>query len=210
MNGNKVKKELKKSITILVPAGLVLADIFDKVNELAKKYELAVYLSTAQNIRILNVQDENEEAIKAELQKVGAELKGPGKFPLPRVCVGESYCKLGLVDTMALSDRILAKYKSREPVKPKFKIAIAGCPASCSNVLTTDIGIKATKSGYEVYVGGKGGASPKVGLRIAKGVDEERVFEIIDQLIDFHAGKPGTKMRMAKLLSDPDFPFAEV
>lgn len=210
MNENKVKKELKKSLTILIPSGLVPAVVLDKVNELVKKYDLAVYLSTMQNLRLLNVQEGTEEAIKEELRKIGVELKGPGKFPLPRVCVGSNYCKLGLVDTMALSDAILAKFKKKAPVKPKFKIAISGCPASCSNILTTDIGIKATKSGFEVFVGGKGGACPKVGLRIAKGADEDKVLEIIDQLVDLHDKKAGTKMRMAKLLGDPDFPFSEV
>lgn len=210
MNDNKVNKELKKSLTILIPSGLVPASILDKVNELAKRYNLAIYLSTAQNIRLLNVQDNDEDAIKEELMKIGAELKGPGKFPLPRVCVGLHHCNLGQIDTMALSDKILERYKSRPFTKPKIKIAIAGCPASCSNVLATDIGIRATKSGLEVYVGGKGGAQPKVGLRIAKGADEEKVLEIIGQLVDLHDAKAGKKMRMAKLLSDPDFPFTEV
>jgi NAD(P)H-nitrite reductase large subunit len=95
-------------------------------------------------------------------------------------------------------------------MKPKIKIAISGCPASCSNVLTTDIGIKATRSGYEIHVGGKGGAHPTVGKRIATGIDEGKVLEMIGRLLDLHDKKAGTKMRMAKLLSDPEFPFSEV
>lgn len=211
MNQNNVKKELKRSLTILIPAGLLLAEIQDKVSELRKKYNLGVYLSTAQNIRLLDIKsDDDLQAIKDELLAIGAQLKGPGKFPLPRVCVGSQYCNLGLVDTMALSDKILAKFGSRTNVKPKFKIAIAGCPASCSNVYTTDIGIKATTSGYQVYVGGKGGAAPKVGRRIAKGLDDDKVLDIISAIVDLHDQKAGKKMRMSKLVSDPDFPYEEV
>ena len=210
MNTNKVKNQLKKSLTILTPAGLVSAVILNKVNDLVKRYELGVYLSTAQNIRLLDIKEQDEQAIKDELHGAGVSLKGPGKFPLPRVCVGSNYCNLGLVDTMALSDTILTKFADKGPFKPKFKIAVAGCPASCSNITMTDIGIKATSSGFDLYVGGKGGPKPTIGRRIGRGIDEERVIEVIAELVAFHDRKAGKKMRMSKLLNDPEFAFPEV
>jgi dissimilatory sulfite reductase (desulfoviridin) alpha/beta subunit len=210
MNQSNVKKELKKSLTILVSAGVVPAAIQKKVFELTQKYNLGLYLSTAQNIRLLNIEDNDEPAIRDELQSAGAQLKGPGKFPRPRVCVGEKYCNLGIIDTLSLSEKIMAYFEDQDPVKPKFKIAIAGCPALCSNSLLTDIGIKATRSGYELFVGGKGGPSPKIGRRIARGMDEEKLLEMMKEVVDLHTMKAGKKMRMAKLLNDPEFPFAEV
>ena len=111
---------------------------------------------------------------------------------------------------MALSQKILAAFKDKGPVKPKFKIAISGCPAACSDALLADIGIKATRSGFEVYAGGKGGPFPKVGRRIAKGADEEAVLGIIERLIAFHDQKTEKKQRFAKLMEEPDFPFPEV
>ncbi len=201
---------LKKSITILLPAGLVPSELFSLVNELAHKYKLGVYLSTAQNIRLLDVQDEDEEDIKAVLIKAGAVLKSPGKFPIPRICVGSSYCKLGLVDTVDLTRKIMDKFNSRTSVKPKFKIAISACPASCSNPMMTDIGIKMTKGGFDVYAGGKGGPKPKVGRRIAKGAELAAVLVVMEKLVDFHALKTDKKQRMVKLLDEPDFPFAEI
>lgn len=206
---NAMEKSLAKSLTVLVPDGLVAGAIFNKIHELVAKYGLAIYLSTMQNIRLLNISDQDEAAIKAELTAAGAELKGPGRFPLARVCVGSAYCTLGLVDTFALSRKLRQKFQGRM-AKPKYKIAIAGCPASCSNALITDIGIKATRGGYEVYAGGKGGASPKVGLRIAKGLDEAKVLEVVEALVNFHEQKTEKKQRMSKLVSEPDFPFAEV
>jgi len=210
VNKPNVKNQLKKSLTVLTPSGLVSTDILNKINEIAQRYELSVYLSTAQNIRLLNVKDADEEAIKQELTALGVTLKGPGKFPLPRICVGSNYCNLGLVDTMALSDKIMAAFADGGPFKPKFKVALAGCPASCSNVILTDIGVKATKSGFEVYAGGKGGPKPVAGRRIAKGVDEDKVVDIIKDLVAFHNEKAGKKMRFAKLMEDPEFAFPEV
>nr|MBF0220971.1 nitrite reductase [Desulfobulbaceae bacterium] len=200
----------KKSMTILIPEGLVPLATLNAVNDLVEKYGLQVYLSTAQNLRILNFKDEDEEAIKKALASVGAVFKGPGKFPLPRVCVGENYCKLGVVDTFALSKKITAKFGGRTGVKPKFKIAVSGCPASCAGTHTTDIGVKATRSGYEIYVGGKGGAIPRTGRRIAKGADEFKVLEVIERVVDFHDQHTTKKQRMSKVIDLPDFPYPEV
>lgn len=198
-----------KSVTVLISEGIVPAEILNKVNELAARYQLKVYLSTMQNIRILDIREEEEEEIKNALLAVGAKFKAPGQFPLPRVCVGKSYCKLGLVDTFSLSEKIVNQFKGRTKVKPKLKIAVSGCPASCSNSLVADIGVKATRSGFDIYAGGKGGAAPQKGQRVARSVDENQVIEIITQLVDFHDQKTGKKQRMSKLLNEPDFPFKE-
>lgn len=203
-------KSVSKSLTVLIPEGVVPGPLLNLVGELVRQYRLGLYLSTAQNLRLLDVREEDEPAIRAALVGVGAELKGPGKFPKPKICVGGRYCSLGLVDTMALSRKILATFKDKGPVKPKFKIAIAACPASCSDALLADIGIKATRSGFELFVGGKGGPFPKIGRRIAKGVDEEQVLGMIARLVAFHDEKTEKKQRFAKLVEEPDFPFSEV
>jgi NAD(P)H-nitrite reductase large subunit len=173
-----------------------------------KEKGYGVYLSTVQNLRITGLSEEDLPGVKAALQAVGAEIKAPGRFPKPKVCVGKPYCNLGLVDLAALADHIRERFGDRTEVKPKFKIAMAACPASCSNALLADIGVIATRSGYDIYSGGKGGTRPRVGVRIVRGADEERVLEAIEQLVDFHHRKTGKKQRMFKLLEDPEFPFA--
>lgn len=209
MQKEKESKEAFGSLTILLPGGRLPAELLAAVNELAGRYGFSLYLSTAQNLRLTGIREQDLGPIREALAVHGAEFKGPGKFPLPKICVGKESCNLGLIDTFLLSDRILARFGSRANVKPKFKIAIAGCPASCSGALLTDIGIVATRSGFDIYVGGKGGAFPKVGRKILKGVAEEEVLAVIERLVDFHDAKTPTKQRMGKLLDDPEFPFPE-
>lgn len=198
----------KKSVTILLPAGRLPLNLLRVVDDLVGRLDLTLYLTTLQNVRVMGIPADKLDEVKAELARGGATFKGPGLFPLPRICIGSADCKLGLVDTAALSHRIMERFGNRTNVKPKFKIALAGCPASCSGALLTDIGVLATRAGYDIYAGGKGGAQPRVGRRIVRQADEKRVLEVIAQLADFHAAKTGTKQRMGKLLDDPDFPFA--
>ena len=161
-------------------------------------------------MRLVDVPENVAEDVKKELAKLGAEFKGPGKFPVPRVCVGKGHCNLGLIDTESLSRKILDKFAGREKTKAKFKIAIAGCTLCCSGVKNSDIGIMATREGFEVFAGGKGGPFPKIGVRIERMADEQRVLEVVAELVTFHDQKTETKQRIHKLLGDPEFPFKEI
>ncbi len=195
-------------LTIMLPGGIVPPEILAKVSELAGKYGFGVYVSTAQNLRLINIAEEHLDAIRNELAAAGAVFKGPGRFPLARVCIGAVNCNLGIADTIALAMRIHERFGSREKVKPKFKIAISGCPAACSGAMLTDIGIVATRAGFDLHVGGKGGPKPRVGRRVLKGVSEGEILDAIETLVEFHDRKTGKKQRFSKLLDEPDFPFS--
>jgi len=201
--------EEKVSITILLPGGRLPLDIMETALGLAKKYKLGIYLSTLQNLRLLDVPASLLDEIKKPLADLGAEFKAPGRFPIPRVCVGRDYCKLGLIDTEALSRKILAHFAGRKKTKAKLKIAIAACAMGCPGIGTSDIGIVATRNGYDIFAGGKGGTYPKISRRIRRDVNKDEVMKTLDALIEFHDRKTATKQRMFKLLDDPDFPFSE-
>ncbi|MFZ5775394.1 MAG: nitrite reductase [Thermodesulfobacteriota bacterium] len=196
-------------LTILLPAGRLPLDIMAKASELANQYGLEVYLSTAQNLRLMGIQEADLPAIRDALAALGAQFKGPGRFPIPRVCIGKRDCTMGIGDPEGMSALILARFGSRAKTKQKFKIAISGCTLACSGVLTTDIGLMATRNGYDIYVGGKGGPNPKVGRRIMRGATEEQALEVIQALVDFHDRHTETKQRMIKLIDHPDFPYRE-
>jgi sulfite reductase beta subunit-like hemoprotein len=194
-------------ITVLLPAGRLPLDLMAKAHDVAEKYGLGIYLSTAQNLRLLDVPEECVDEVKKELSVVGADFKGPGKFPLPRVCVGETHCKLGVIDTAEFSNHIMERFEGRPKTKPKFKIAVSGCVLCCSGVKTTDIGINASRVGFDVYVGGKGGPNPKVGRRILHGVDEGTVLDAVEKIVEFHHTMSMQKQRMRKLIDHSEFPY---
>jgi len=200
----------EKSLTLMLPAGRLPLQLMAKAQEVAERYGLGIYLSTAQNLRLTGVRDEDVDAVKNELAPLGAVFKAPGKFPLPKVCVGKPSCNMGVIDPADLSARILERFGDRANVKPKFKIAISGCILSCSGALLVDIGVIATRNGYDLYVGGKGGPYPKMGRRILRDVGETEILDAIGKLVDFHDAKTAKKQRMVKLIDEPDFPFAGV
>ena len=115
---------------------------------------------------------------------------------------------MGVIDPAELSARILERFGARTNVKGKFKISISGCILNCSGALLADIGVVATRKGYDLYVGGKGGPYPKVGRRILRDVSEAELLDAIGSMVDFHDVKTAKKQRLVKLLNDPDFPVS--
>ncbi len=204
MNGEKQR------LTILLPAGRLPLPVMAKAYELAQRYGLEVYLSTAQNLRLMGLGEDEMACAKAELAPLGVDFKGPGKFPIPRVCIGSRDCSAGVQDPEELSRLILDHFRGRGPFKPKLKIAISGCPFCCSGVKTTDIGVMGSKKGFDIYVGGKGGPNPVIGRRIVRDADADRVIAAIATLVAYHDRKTPKKQRMARLLTEPDFPFPEL
>jgi len=207
---NAMSEKKKEKLTILASAGRLPLQLMEAVHNIAKQYDLDVYLTAAQNIRLTGIDQEQVEVIRQELTSAGARLKKAGIFSLPAVCTGPGQCKFAVVNPVELNDKILARFGQRENVKAKIKLAISGCNLCCSNAKLVDIGIIATRRGFEVYAGGKGGSQPKVGRRIARQVTADKVLDIIAELVDFHDRKTLKKQRMFKLLCDPEFPYQEI
>lgn len=197
-----------KSLTVVLSGGVLPLALLQAVNEIAAGFQrVGVYLTTIQNLRLTGIAEADVAEVRRRLIAAGADLKGPGRYPKPKVCAGIGSCNLGLVDTKALCDRIWGLFKDRTGFKPKLKVAIAACPASCSNATLADIGAVATRQGFDLYVGGKGGSRPQVGRRVLRGIDEDALVEAIVRLVAYHQEKTGQKQRMRKLIDEADFPF---
>ena len=126
MHGDKDKSG-PKTLTILLPGGSLPSKVLRKVDELTEKYSFDLYLSTAQNLRLYNIAESDLASIKDELTSFGARLKGPGMFPLPRICIGNSSCNLGQIDIGGdCSEHIGLKSGRQAPVNHHGEAAPTG------------------------------------------------------------------------------------
>jgi len=201
------KKPTTKSLTLLLPGGALPPALARTAAELAEEFGCGLYLTTVQNLRLVDVPAEAAAEVEERLVAAGADIKKPGRFPKLKICVGRPHCNLAQADSQDLARRLHERYGGRRGIKPKLKLAFAACPASCSNATLADIGIVATRKGYDLYVGGKGGGRPRVGRRVLKAVDADAILDAWGRLVDYHQEKTNKKQRMFKLLDEADFPF---
>jgi len=159
-----------------------------------------VHITTAQKLMILDLKD--EDAGKKALDIIsGTSLYAKTALDLsqPRVCVGKPYCKLALQDTFSLSDTIMEKL-AREPIARKIKVGIAGCPACCSWANIIDVGFVGVKSGYQVFIGGHGGARPAIGEKMGKVTSHDEAVELLLKIVTLFRENVKKKSRLDRVI----------
>lgn len=68
----------------------------------------------------------------------------------------------------------------------KIKMGVSGCQRECAEARGKDVGVIATEKGWNLYVGGNGGANPKHAQLLAGDLDGETLVRYIDRYLMFY------------------------
>ncbi len=100
-------------------------------------------------------------------------------------CVGSTWCRYGVQDSVGMAVDLENRYRGlRSPHKIKF--GVSGCARECAEARGKDVGVIATENGWNLYVGGNGGQSPKHAQLLAGGLDDETLIRYIDRYLMFY------------------------
>ncbi len=183
-----------------IPGGIVYPETLRKIADIAEKYgAAALKITSAQRIAIVGLKEEDLDAAWGELGlKPGAAIGLCVRSV--KICPGTTFCKRGKQDAVGLGLKLDEKYHGMQ-LPSKFKMAVSGCPNSCSEPSIKDIGIMGTPKGYTLSVGGSAGPRPRLGDIVAKDLSEERVLDLVDKIITFYKGY-GKKRRIGEVLDE--------
>jgi len=162
-----------------------------KLADITEKYARSYLLFTTRQIPIIpliNLKDVEE--VKEELTEVYLELDRCG--PTVRnvnVCYDDKICPEAVTNSISLAEK-LDNFFRVPSANHKVKIGVAGCQKDCiiSRVLN-DIGFVAGESngrkGYDVYIGGRLGVNPFLGVKMAECLPEEECVRFVQNYFDF-------------------------
>jgi nitrite reductase (NADH) large subunit len=68
----------------------------------------------------------------------------------------------------------------------KIKMGVSGCQRECAEARGKDVGVIATEKGWNLYVGGNGGANPKHAQLLAGDLDSDSLVRYIDRYLMFY------------------------
>jgi nitrite reductase (NADH) large subunit len=68
----------------------------------------------------------------------------------------------------------------------KLKSAVSGCARECAEAQSKDFGVIATAEGWNLYVGGNGGMTPRHADLLAKDLDRDTLIRTIDRFLMFY------------------------
>lgn len=182
-----------------LPGGLVDADTLIKIAEVAKKYNAATLkVTNAQRIAIVGLQKDDVDKAWVDLgMKPGAAI-GLCVRSI-KFCPGTTFCKRGQQDSVTVGMELDKRYHGME-LPGKFKIAVSGCANRCTDIAHRDLGIMGTPRGFNVYVGGNGGVTPRTADLLKEHCSEEEVFELVDLIIKYYQKNARRNDRLGRLI----------
>lgn len=182
-----------------IPGGLVTADQLRTIADVADKYQVAaIKVTAAQRIALVGLKKDDLDQVWEDLcMKPGAAI-GLCVRSL-KICPGTTFCRLGMQDSVGVGSKLDEVYHGRN-LPNKLKFGVSGCPNSCADSHTRDIGLIGTRKGWTIYVGGRGGAKPRLGDLLTTNVPEEELFPLLERIIQVYDNNSEKKYRLGEYI----------
>jgi len=193
------------SVVPRVPGGEITPDKLIVLGEVAKKYDLYTKITGGQRIDLFGARVEQLPDIWEELIQAGFESGHAYGKALRTIksCVGTNWCRFAVGDSVGLAIRLENRYRGiRSP--HKLKSAVSGCIRECAEAQSKDFGIIATENGWNLYVGGNGGANPRHAELLATDLDEETLVKYVDRYLMYYIQDADKLQRTARWIEAMD------
>lgn len=175
------------SVVPRIPGGEITPDKLIVIGEVARDFNLYTKITGGQRIDLFGARMEELPAIWRRLVDAGFESGHAYGKSLRTVksCVGSTWCRFGVQDSVALAIALELRYRGlRSP--HKLKGGVSGCARECAEARSKDFGIIATEKGWNLYVGGNGGAVPVHARLLAGDLDTETLISYLDRYLMYY------------------------
>jgi len=169
------------------------------LGQVAKEFNLYTKITGGQRVDLFGARMEQLPDIWTQLVEAGFETGHAYGKSLRTVksCVGNDWCRYGVDDSMGLALRLEDRYKGvRSP--HKIKMGVSGCMRECAEAQSKDFGMIATENGWNLFIGGNGGITPRHAELFATGIDTETLVRYIDRIIMFYIKTADKLQRTSK------------
>ncbi|WP_309116781.1 nitrite reductase large subunit NirB [Saccharothrix sp.] len=175
------------SVVPRIPGGEITPEKLIVIGEVARDFGLYTKITGGQRIDLFGATVDQLPQIWKRLVDAGFESGHAYGKALRTVksCVGTTWCRYGVQDSVGLAIELELRYRGlRSP--HKLKSAVSGCARECAEARGKDFGVIATEKGWNLYVGGNGGFTPRHADLLASDVDTETLIKLIDRFLMFY------------------------
>ncbi|HEY0804737.1 MAG TPA: nitrite reductase large subunit NirB, partial [Pseudonocardiaceae bacterium] len=175
------------SVVPRIPGGEITPAKLMVIAQVAQDFGLYTKITGGQRIDLLGATVDQLPDIWRRLVAAGFESgHAYGKaVRTVKSCVGSTWCRYGVQDSVDLAIQLELRYRGlRSP--HKIKAGVSGCARECAEARAKDIGVIATEQGWNLYVGGNGGFSPRHADLLVSDVDTETLVRLIDRFLIFY------------------------
>jgi nitrite reductase (NADH) large subunit len=182
-----IQKNGSYSVVPRSPGGEITPEQLILIGEIARDFNLYTKITGGQRIDMFGARVDQLPEIWRRLVDGGMESGHAYGKALRTVksCVGSTWCRYGQQDSVDMAVNIEKRYRGlRAP--HKIKMAVSGCARECAEAQSKDVGVIATEKGWNLYVCGNGGMSPRHAQLLASDLDDETLVRYIDRFLMFY------------------------
>ena len=182
-----IQKDGSYSVVPRIAGGEITPEGLIEIGQVAKDYGLYTKITGGQRIDMFGARLEQLPEIWQRLVDAGFESgQAYGKsLRTVKSCVGSTWCRYGVQDSVGMAVQLELRYRGlRSP--HKFKLGVSGCARECAEARGKDVGVIATEAGWNMYVGGNGGFTPRHAVLLAEGLDDDALLTAIDRFLMYY------------------------
>ncbi|HET6167673.1 MAG TPA: nitrite reductase large subunit NirB, partial [Marmoricola sp.] len=182
-----LQKDGTYSVVPRVPGGEITPAGLIAIGQVAADFGLYTKITGGQRIDLFGARLEQLPAIWKRLVEAGFESgHAYGKaVRTVKSCVGSTWCRYGVQDSVGLAIALELRYRGlRSP--HKLKLGVSGSARECAEARGKDVGVIATDKGWNLYVGGNGGFTPRHAQLFAEDLDTETLVRTIDRFLMYY------------------------
>ena len=144
-----------------------------------------------QNLIVLDIPSGFRDAAATDAAAVGLSPHADTLARNTVACTGTQFCNIAVTESKGNMFRLVDTLRQRAMALHGIRIHMSGCPASCAQHHTADIGLKGvrvrrligTREGYDIYLGGGVAGNIHLGRRYKLGVDIEQLPFVVEEVV---------------------------
>jgi nitrite reductase (NADH) large subunit len=198
-----LQKDGSYSVVPRIPGGEITPEGLLVIGQVAQDFGLYTKITGGQRIDMFGARLEQLPDIWRRLVDAGFESGHAYGKSLRTVksCVGSTWCRYGVQDAVGMAVHLELRYRGlRSP--HKIKLGVSGCARECAEARGKDVGVIATEAGWNMYVGGNGGFTPRHAVLFAEGLSDDELLTAIDRFLMYYIFTADRLQRTAPWFQD--------
>lgn len=144
-----------------------------------------------QGLAVIDIPTGFKEAAATAAAALGLTLHADSFERNTLACTGQQFCNIAVTETKGHMFQLIDRLRKKSLKLHGIRIHMSGCPSSCAQHYTADIGLKGvrvrrllgTREGFDVYLGGGIAGQVHLGLPYKLGVDVDQLPTLIEDVV---------------------------
>ncbi len=145
-----------------------------------------------QGLAVINIPSGFRDAAATDAAALGLSVHADVFDRNTMACTGSQFCNIAVTETKGQMLQLIERLRKKALMLHGIRIHMSGCPSSCAQHFTADIGLKGvrvrrligTREGFDVFLGGGITGQVHMALPYRLGVDVDQLPNLVEEVVN--------------------------